>query len=462
MTTEIQSLGMVALTCQEAGVYTSFLSVWHNPNNPGPDLDDVVRACVDIRSDLDVTLKKAGWTTLPPPYQPKKIQLSDFTWDGVCVLPDLAEFRNLDNTDIVKIPGREAVWLQGHQGIREVALPEFVATKNLSEMNVCGVDTFTLLHGGTLLKPETTIGSGYRLGAFTELAGELVTASYEFYNVAGRDHSGIVFVPDILNQGVAATFAENRGRPGPKGVSWRCADVPGVNCNAWFNPADLEIYHYNKTTGDHLCAIDRLYADGSLGGRRLGKGRHRGAGAFGGNNGPCLYAGYTQTQPDGTLGDIPLLCYPTGSGTWPGYRKAEKGYYSQWIHDPVNGRRALLVGAMRGRGPNYYGPGPSCNSDKGWHAEPYEPEWYLFDTDDLAKVAAGTLNPWDPKPYDTGDPRWVMRHPADPGEDPNCRWSWFSGMHFDVANQKLYVVQPKIRDGGINKRRTVIERLSLV
>lgn len=463
----IEEMGEIGALCAEAGVQEEFQEVWNTPDTESAALRAVRAACADRQDELGrVLTKAAGWSAPPARYTPPKMALSDFKYRGTFAIPDAPEWRNLNNTDIVKLPDEDAFLIASNTYIRKVTPPDsLVSAKDIAAAPLATVDPNLGLHPGTWIKPKTTVGSGYRLGAMTMLDWDLWTASYEFYNVAGRDHSGIVPVDSFTLRGDAGPYdVENAYRVGPAGVSWPCASIASLNCSQWRNPADLEIFHYNKTTGGHLCVIDRSWAEDHVSGRRLGCGRHRGAGAFGGAQGPILYAFHDEQQDDGTLGGMPLLVYPTGSGYWPGYKNDEKSYYSCWIHDPTTGRRALLVGAMRGEGADYYGPGPACNADKGWHSEPYHPSWYLFDCDDLAQVAAGNKHPWDVQPYEFEDnPSWLWRLPTDPGEDPNCRWPWFSGMHFDPATRTLYVLQPKIGEGaGANKRRVVVHVLELL
>jgi hypothetical protein len=45
----------------------------------------------------------------------------------------------------------------------------------------------------------------------------------------------------------------------------------------------------------------------------------------------------------------------------------------------------------------------SCSSYRGWWSTRFDAQLILYDPADLARVAAGTLNSWEPQPYATID-----------------------------------------------------------
>jgi hypothetical protein len=112
------------------------------------------------------------------------------------------------------------------------------------------------------------------------------------------------------------------------------------------------------------------------------------------------------------------------------------------VWSPDQKRQAVIVSVTKGLGPNYYGPGPACTPDKGWHAHPYEPRFYFIDVNDLAEVANGNKLPWEIASYEMVVPPEAWRAPAD-GADPNCRLSWFRDFAFDEQNSILYATAPK-------------------
>jgi hypothetical protein len=70
---------------------------------------------------------------------------------------------------------------------------------------------------------------------------------------------------------------------------------------------------------------------------------------------------------------------------------------------------------------------------KGDHAYPYLAWVWAYDCNDLAKVAAGTLQPWEPVPYAT----WEL------GSD---FYSWLprlSGAAYDPDGQRLFIAQTR-------------------
>lgn len=465
----IQQMVTVAEACWGSGTMTELGEVWFNPDTPGPALDAVACACRYVRPELDAVLLYRGWTALPPPCQfVSRIDFADLAWMGAAACPDVRQdgnwvFRNLAEADIAKIPGRDSVIVQANKWLVTLQLPQLVRSKNVNQLNDCSINE--IVHAKATIQPRTSIGTNYELGAVTLLGQDLWTASFEFYNTAARDHDGMVVLRNVVSLGLSSLNAQGAWRAARDGWNWSCADVPNVSCQGWINPGDLEIGHYNKTTGDQLSTIDAAFRP-RLGGRELIGGRYRGAGAFGGAQGPIAYAFFSTPRPDGSLGGVPLLCYPTGSHTWPGYKKAETSYEAEWIHDPTTGRRALLVVGTRGLGTDYYGPGPPGTPAKGWHADPYDAWWGLYDVEDLVAVYEDRMQPWEPMPYAEGRPDWPFQLPAEGFRD-DVRQAFAKGMCWDEATRRLYVIQKRIDPtpdqfgNGDDKRRVIVNVLEL-
>jgi hypothetical protein len=205
-----------------------------------------------------------------------------------------------------------------------------------------------------------------------------------------------------------------------------------------------DLFHANKTH-DYIMVIPRTWSSLYTPGKRLAAGRHRAAGTCGGGNGPALYAFEADyTAPMGAdLNGVALLAFPfqdthSADYLWPGYA-AQDSYRAIWVES--GNRQAVIIGCAKGLGPTYYGIGQNCDTDKGYHSEPYEPRLYFIDVDDLGAVAQGRMGVSDVRPYEVVSPREVWRHPDDPGSDPTCKFEWFADFAFDDQSGRLFGVQ---------------------
>ncbi len=217
----------------------------------------------------------------------------------------------------------------------------------------------------------------------------------------------------------------------------------------WFignqNPNSVNAYMLDIPTG---------WADAHAQGRYLGTGRVHGGGI--GGMGPALIA-YRPWQSGGTapasgthLQETVLLLY-ANSLTTEKIEKCMKGYQhpdlwegGAWITTP-SGKSAVLFAGDKSNGTKYWygymnplGSGLPCidegaiadsfpnnsicrmadgstcppgdyvecanhTSEKGWWSTRYDAQMILYNPEDLAKVAAGTMESWEPQPYVSKD-----------------------------------------------------------
>lgn len=229
-----------------------------------------------------------------------------------------------------------------------------------------------------------------------------------------------------------------------------------IQTHAWFN-TDLSspgmqgpwyigtqsLYSVN----DYLFAIPAEWAAQYVGGRLLATGRFRDGGWSG--MGPALFAYLPwiddQGKPAETnsrLSEIVLLLYES-SATNPNIEKCLDGYQhgdewagGAWITDDMN-KTAVLFAGTKSTGERYWygfinpaGPQYACvereflgqftlcrladgtpcpdessatcsnhNSNRGWWSTSFNARFILYDPADLARVALGELEPWEPQPY---------------------------------------------------------------
>ncbi|MCK5920021.1 MAG: hypothetical protein KAG66_03720, partial [Methylococcales bacterium] len=214
---------------------------------------------------------------------------------------------------------------------------------------------------------------------------------------------------------------------------------------------------HNARTSNYLFQAPAGFANENLGGRSLLAGNHRSAGAFGGSQGPTLYA--TAPWQDGNppaagqeLAAQALLYYPTNNDctandftqcAFPGYRANDDWGGGAWVESGE--KTAVLIFGRKGLGDNCYGiPGEECGAslcttNKGWHSDPYEPQILFYDPQVLADVAAGNKNPWEVVPY-------AVLRPLQEVFSSDC--AIFGSVAYDVVNQLVYVTERSAGEFG--------------
>ncbi|NNE43228.1 MAG: hypothetical protein HKN12_03395, partial [Gemmatimonadetes bacterium] len=355
---------------------------------------------------------------------------SDFQYVGAIACPRNRDYAFLDYTGIAYVESRNTLIVNSRKGLVEMTIPEPVYSPddNPRDLNEAQVYTQQPVSPGQVFKSALKF-KDRRMGGFAWHEDRIWIGMFEFYNVAGRDNPGIVSLSDTLDD------PQGAWRVGPAGV----------------NQPTKQMFHANKTHG-YVCRVPPTWAATYAPGKLLASGRHRGAGAFGGAQGPALFVWEPRADapPGSGLRGTPLLTYPTNSRSWMhgAYRNRDL-ITATWVWSDKG--QAVVIGCTKGLGKNFYGPGPGdCYPDKGWHAHPYEPRIYLMDPYQLGEVAEGRLKPWDPQPYESVVPAFPWRTPAK-GEDPNCRHPWFSAMTYDPRGRRLFVLQARAwADGRTN------------
>ncbi len=259
------------------------------------------------------------------------------------------------------------------------------------------------------------------------------------------------------------------------------------------------------SVNDYLFAIPPTWADKYADGRYLATGRYRSGGWSG--QGPALFAyrpwrdtAGTPAAPGSRLAETVLLRYEnstnsedTVSRALRGYQHADEWSGGAWI-TTADGRSAVLFAGTKGTGTKYwYGfinvRGPeypcvdphvtdfvtcrlangaacptedfagccdevlgNCASHRGWWSTRFDAQFILYDPADLARVAAGTLESWQPQPYATVDiDRYLYLNPP-AGEEivvgaGDQRRYRVGDVAYDRAHNLLYVLEP-LADGG--------------
>jgi len=280
-------------------------------------------------------------------------------------------------------------------------------------------------------------------------------------------------------------------------------DVPS---HAWFNPTlatpNLQGvwfigYQNLYSTNGYMFDIPTSWADAHAQSRYLATGRMRDGGQ--GGMGPTLFA-YRPWLPNGSapisgthLAETTLLLYENAYNTsdfvrcLAGYQHPDEWEGGAWLTTP-SGRSAVLFAGTKSTGTKmwygYINPlGPAypcvdqhvtdfdtcrladgsscpaqdyagccdedlgtCVSYRGWWSTRFDAQFILYDPADLARVAAGTMESWQPQPYAAVD---IDEHLyLDPPEWDEVTVGWgdqrrnrIGPAAYDRNNGLLYVVE---------------------
>lgn len=236
-----------------------------------------------------------------------------------------------------------------------------------------------------------------------------------------------VFAPDTYweQTRVGLAYLPPEGGPGQGKLvaSWANHD-PGDDLNSgashlWFNP-DLanpqaagpwRLGGYPKyVTSDYLFDIPSAWAAAYTPGLTLATGRFREGGQ--GSMGPTLFAfnpAYdgSPPAPDSVLTAVPLLLYGNVNNDDPAmenYTHCDAWSGGAWLTG--EGGTAVIFVGTRAEGTCWYGcadgtdapPWPDdCN--RGFWADQFSAQFLFYDPADLAAVAQGRLETWQPQPY---------------------------------------------------------------
>lgn len=264
----------------------------------------------------------------------------------------------------------------------------------------------------------------------------------------------------------------------------------GTTQGPWW-VANASLYSIN----DYLFEIPQPFADAHLAGRRIAAGRFRDGGQ--GGLGPVIYAigpwlEGNPPAPGATLGSTALLRYGDvgdDSRRLTGYHHADEWAGGAWL--TAGSRSAVIFAGAKAVGPQCWygwqrcpcgvipcvepedigGPGcfeadgsrcrlqaanycscsaQSCSSDcfgeRGWWTQHWEAQIIFYDPAELARVAAGELEPHQPQPYaclSIADRLLLSLPPGvetSYGSGPQRRYQ-LGGVAYDRQRNLLYVTE---------------------
>jgi len=330
----------------------------------------------------------------------------------------------------------------------------------------------------------------------------LPTAGFlqDFANVAEGFFPGLDEIPRI---GMAYLDHPATGPQLHMGWGQHLDTEPFAASHAWFSPdlssPDMQGTWYigdqppYQTTG-YLFEIPAAWANEYTAGRPLAAGRFRDGGW--GGMGPALFAYTPWVDENGTpaangthISEEVLLEYESSLNTeniernMAGYQHPDEWEGGAWLTTP-GGKSAVIFAGTKSNGTKYWygwinpaGPelpcvaeamipdftvcrmadGSACppedftecaghNDYRGWWTTHFDATIIFYDPADLARVAAGEIEPWEPQPYASIDIDDLLYHnPAGVEADMlgtgDQRRFRIGDVAFDRANGLLYVLE---------------------
>ncbi len=312
--------------------------------------------------------------------------------------------------------------------VGEIAIPAPVVSDNFDD-----------LPQATVLRPLTDITGGWKDNCT--------------YNAdcIYREVDGLEYLPNVDKIAWNLRDWYNTAGYDQDSLGWSDLDMSSAQ-GVWHigdRPSDGNLFH-NAKTCDYLFKAPEGFASQYLEGKWLIAGNHRQAGAFGGSQGPTLYAlaPWEDGNPPASgqnLDALALLYYPEiypgclddpNECYFPNYRPADDWGGGAWVQ--TSNKRGILIVGRKGLGDNCYGtPGETCGADpcdpyKGYHAYPYEPQILFYDPQELTEVVAGTRQPWEVVPYQ-------VYRPTSEVLDPEC--GVLGAAAYDADRGLLYVTE---------------------
>jgi len=263
--------------------------------------------------------------------------------------------------------------------------------------------TLSALNRAETLRPFTDVHSG--VGQLDRL-NEMLRVGMAYLPPQGAQTSGKLYL----------CFGQHLQEAAERVAShmWCETDLTGARGAWWVD--DVSPYSVN----DYMFEIPAAWADANTPGMRLATGRFRDGGWSG--QGPSLYAigPWNSGNPpaDGTrLEAVALLQYSSTATddepyhTLDGYHHSDEWSGGSWL--TASGRAAVVFVGTKGTGECWYGlpdgtvwepPYPEDPmGQRGWWSTRFEGQMLFYDPADLAAVARGDREPWEPQPYASMD-----------------------------------------------------------
>ena len=346
-----------------------------------------------------------------------RLHWSDLTSLGAFRVPQIGDVSSPWQT--LGDGGSLAAWDPVHQGLYLSADPysQMVAEVGIPALKPWASNTATI--GGLNLAPvlqgfgAPTGGSG---GFGTGLEANSYQPSTEWSQYMQLNGLDVVNVPGLGNQlfwNIRCDYDANS----PNVLSMGFSGLDYSNPQGLWRPNVSP-----EQVAGYMANIPAAWAAANVSGQSLLVGRAGGSGTQGATAswGPAAFAvspwdASGKLLPFSNINDdnadlpvTPLIYYPYQTNPYPGWNPADNVGSCQWI-TTASGEQALVFSVVVGEGTPYYSVGDGStgypvdptDSSKGYHDAPYDTQLWFYSADDLAQVAAGKMNPWDIRPYET-------------------------------------------------------------
>jgi hypothetical protein len=213
----------------------------------------------------------------------------------------------------------------------------------------------------------------------------------------------------------------------------------------------LDAPHASYNSNDYMFEIPASWAASNTPGKILATGRFRDGGWSG--QGPALYAisPWTQGNPPAngaSLDYVELLRYTSTEDFWEDthtmndYHHSDEWSGAAWLS--AGNKSAVVFVGTKGIGDCWYGnqngPCLECN-DRGWWSTGFVGQFIFYDPADLAKVAKGAMQSYQPQPYATLNIDQYLYHISS-----SQQWYHLGAACFDRDNGLFYVFEPYVDD----------------
>ena len=300
-------------------------------------------------------------------------------------------------------------------------------------------DNYDRLPRAKILRTQQDITSGNISNCvYYNQQGQQETCEY-------REVAGLVYIEKVNKIVWNLRDWYNVGGLDQDSMGWSKLDLTDAQ-GVWHIGQRFDSEFHNARTCNYLFKAPQSFANQYLEGKSLISGNHREAGAFGGSQGPTLYASApwengNPPAPRTQLDALALVYYPENypaciddptQCSFPNYRVDDQWGGGAWVN--ANGKNAILIFGRKGLGDNYYGVGRpgDCSIYKGWHSDPYQTEILFYDPEDIKAVVAGQTDPWLVVPYE-------VYLPHNETFNPQC--GVFESVSYDQDRHLIYVVE---------------------
>jgi len=210
--------------------------------------------------------------------------------------------------------------------------------------------------------------------------------------------------------------------------------------------------YWNYVTGDYIFSIPPAWADVNTPNMYVATGRFRDGGQ--GSMGPSIiaYGPWIQGNPPEsgtTLTATPLLLYGNvyqeNPQTLNNYHHSDQWSGGVWL--TVQDKSAVIFVGTKGEGDCWYGYADGTqwpndqnkegSGERGWWSGSFAGQFLFYDTGELAAVAQGNMEVWEPQPYATLDIDECLYH-----IDSEQQWYHIGAAACDRQRGLLYVMEP--------------------